>query len=441
MDGVARLGLAVMVLVGCAGSAGPTPSRPAPPATPRASSCASDETEIREIDLPRFVLADGAMADWLGEDIVALRVGPLVTANEPPPFEGAIYETCASRWTAVAPPPPIPGGTGMSYRMRAVGGRVVLLYYGQAVGGAYERGALVYDPGSRAWAAVDSSGAPDVAAFLTGPYREVTIGDRWVWFPHGAPRAYVLDVSRARWIPASTRGMPSAPNTFFLRALPSGLVLVPDAREDVAGLFDPLENAWRSIPFVRLDADYHSVALAPSGEIAVLSWDPPSDGVRTVRAWIVDPSARTVTRLPPTTTSASPNAAFTTFDGERIVHLDVDRWHRFERGRWTDGRLPLPSGLRAGGSFRPVSAGRAHIVADHHWIVDLSTMSFRRVAWREDIPALGHLTLYDEHRIAILGEVREEVTPRSCPPGAPCLPPERERVEVPRAFLVPLRGS
>jgi hypothetical protein len=420
---------AAISLASCAGSA-----RPGVHAAGRslfAERCLP-AASILTIELPRFALADRVMAAWLGEDIVLMRVGLPATANDPPAFEGAIYESCDARWSEIPAPPELPRGRGMNHQLRVVAARVVLFYYGTSIGGDHASGVLVYEPGSRVWTPVEPNGAPIPDAYLTGPHREVTVGERWIWFPEGAPHAYVLDAVRARWTAASTRGMPSAPNTFFMRALPNGLVLVPDAHDEIAGLFDPIENVWQTIPFPRLDADFNSVAVAESGSIAAIAWDP-------FRAWIVDPSARTVTSLPATRVSSPPNAGFVSFDGERIVYLAADRWYRFERGRWTDGSLPLPHPLHAGGAFHPISDERGHIVADHHWLVDLGSMSFQRVEWRDDIPPLGHVTLYSERHIAILGHVRTELHPYSCPPGAPCLPPDEERIEVTQAFIVPLR--
>jgi hypothetical protein len=412
-------------------------------AQPTARPRACDAAEIRELEVPRFVLSETPLISaWLEDDIVLVLVGPPgrgghTQIHERPAFQGAIYETGSERWSDIPPPPSLPPGPSVTYRGRAVGERFVLTYYGQSIRSREEHGALVYDRRTRAWTDA-ASGAPEHAAFLTHPYREVVVGDLWFWFPHGSPRGYVLDARNGRWRAASTDGMPAAPNTYFMRALPSGRVLVPDASEPVAGLYDPSADRWETIPFARLGgADFASVEVAPDGTIAVLVWEPPSRDGRTARAAIVSPSARTVTALPALRTAATPNARLVVYDGARLAYLDPERWHRFENGRWTHGRIPVPMPLHDGGAFRPVCGGRAHLIADHHWLVDLRAMSFQRIGWRDDIQPIGRVTMYDDRWIAILGESREELEPHPCPPGAPCLPPARHRVESVRGFLVP----
>ncbi len=442
-DGTMRA--ALIVFIACAWGCGASDTRSAGTSAQQRASNTCPNAELHEFQLPAFGVADGVFADWIGEDIALVHVGPMrhgerVRVGESPRFYGAIYEVRARRWVDLPDPAiALPPGPSVDYYVRVVGSRIVLLWYALAPSLGPEAGGIVYDPHTRSWTPIPRENAPPSNAFLTGPYRQTSVGYRWFFWSIAAdaPGGFVLDTTRPAWSTVSTVGMPAQPNFFFLRALPTGLVLVPSTSESRAGIFHVESNRWRSTPFVRMDADYGSLVVAHDG-FAVLTWQSHGAGDRLMKAFFVD--THVIPSAPLAIGHEHPNASLVHFDDERIVYVDRRHLYHVSRGGpWQREKLPFSDPVTDGGSLREVCGRRLLLVHDHYWLLDLSTLAWRRVAWPEPVPRIGHRVLFGADRIAVLGSVSERVEQSNCPPGAPCVPPARERVEDRRAFLVPLR--
>jgi len=252
-------------------------------------------------------------------------------------------------------------------------------------------------------------------------------------------------LAEARWIRASPNGAPTARSFSRPTPLPDGRLLVIPVHSEAVGIFDPSANTWSSFEVPASAAGYESVAVSEGGRWAVvLHLEESGPQQRSIQGYLIDLQTKALDSLPVpnATVGLHPNTQMIHVDAARIVYVNDRSMHVFDRRmrRWTEEPLPFESPVTNTGAF--IELCNARVLAEHReWLLDLETMQWSRLIWPSDVRRTSRHVLYGDDRMWLVGEERYETERTNCPPGAPCMAPRTERIQVLESFMVPLIGA